>query len=238
MSPEAVRRRAATGRRGLSPAQAGLKRAFDLLVAGLLLVPAAPLIAVGWLVATVETRRSGIFRQSRIGRDGVPFEVMKLRTMRPVTGIDTVVTARGDVRITRGGAVLRRFKLDELPQLVNVVRGQMSLVGPRPDVAGFADLLEGDDRIVLSVRPGITGPAALAYRHEEEILASVPDPERYNREVIWPDKVRINRAYVESYRFGDDLRCLRDTLRTVFAPHSDGADVAPVSGQRAAGSGR
>ena len=113
--------------------------------------------------------------------------------MRAVEGVDTTVTTTHDVRITRSGAWLRRLKIDELPQLVNVMRGEMSLVGPRPDVPGFADRLEGPDRVVLTVRPGITGPAALAYRHEEEILAGVADPERYNREVIWPDKVRINR---------------------------------------------
>jgi lipopolysaccharide/colanic/teichoic acid biosynthesis glycosyltransferase len=195
------------------------------------------LIALGWLVAAVDTRQSGIFRQPRIGRDGVPFNVMKLRTMRTIGGIDTVVTTRDDARITRSGAVFRRFKLDELPQLVNVVRGEMSLVGPRPDVAGFADRLKGADRIVLSVRPGITGPAALAYRHEEDILARVTDPEAYNREVIWPDKVRINRTYVECYRFTDDLRCLVNTVRSVVVSRID-TESGTVLGRRAADGSR
>ena len=195
--------------------QAAVKRAFDLVVAGFALVPGTPVMAVGWLVATLETHQNGLFRQARVGRHGETFDVWKLRTMKEVPGVDTVVTTSHDVRITRSGAVLRALKLDELPQLVNVLRGEMSLVGPRPDVPGFADRLEGADRIVLSVRPGITGPAALAYRHEEEILAKVSDPERYNRDVIWPDKVRINRAYVEHYRFSDDLRCLVNTLWSV-----------------------
>ena len=112
---------------------------------------------------------------------------MKIRTMNSVGG--TTVTTANDTRITRSGALMRRLKIDELPQLINVLRGEMSLVGPRPDVPGFADLLIGDDRVVLTVRPGITGPAAIEYRHEEEILARVADPEGYNRDVIWPDKV-------------------------------------------------
>jgi lipopolysaccharide/colanic/teichoic acid biosynthesis glycosyltransferase len=201
--------------RALTPRQEATKRLLDVLVAGTALVVTSPLFLVGWVAAVVETRRSGVFRQVRIGRDGTPFEVFKLRTMRPVAGVDTTVTTRHDLRITRSGAWLRRLKIDELPQLVNVLRGEMSLVGPRPDVPGFADRLEGADRILLSVRPGITGPAAVAYRHEEDILAAVADPERYNDEVIWPDKVRLNREYLEHYRLRDDLLWLARTVRTI-----------------------
>jgi len=205
--------------RGLSRRQATTKRAFDLVVASVALVLTSPLIVAGWVAASISTRGNGLFRQERIGRDGEPFEVLKLRTMRVVAGLDSTVTIRSDARITRTGAWLRRFKIDELPQLVNVIRGEMSLVGPRPDVAGFADLLSGDDRIVLSVRPGITGPAALAYRHEEEILAAVADPERHNQEVIWPDKVRINREYVRSWSLARDVSCLVATVRATTAVH-------------------
>lgn len=201
--------------RALTRGQEATKRLVDVLVAGIALLLTSPFLAVGWVAAVLETRRSGLFRQVRIGRDGAPFEVLKLRTMRPVAGVDTVVTTRHDRRITRSGAWLRRLKIDELPQLVNVLRGEMSLVGPRPDVPGFADRLEGADRILLSVRPGITGPAAIAYRHEEAILATVPDPERYNREVIWPDKVRLNREYLEHYRLRADLVWMVRTLRSV-----------------------
>jgi lipopolysaccharide/colanic/teichoic acid biosynthesis glycosyltransferase len=201
--------------RTLNARQAVAKRLLDVVVSGALLAATSPVLLVGWVAATVETRQNGLFRQVRIGRDGTPFEVMKLRTMRAVDGVDTTVTTRYDVRITRSGAWMRRLKIDELPQLVNVLRGEMSLVGPRPDVPGFADRLAGPDRVILTVRPGITGPAALAYRHEEAILAEVPDPERYNREVIWPDKVRINREYVEHYRLRTDLTWLVRTLRSV-----------------------
>ena len=211
--------------RSLSPGQAATKRLVDVLVAGAALVATSPLLLLGWVAATVETRQNGLFRQVRIGRDGVPFEVLKLRSMRSVAGVDTTVTTRHDVRITRSGVWLRRFKIDELPQLLNVIRGEMSLVGPRPDVPGFADRLEGDDRIILSVRPGVTGPAAIVYRHEEAILARVEDPERYNREVIWPDKVRINREYVEHYSLRSDVAWLFRTVRSVSdhdGPHEPG----------------
>ncbi|MDH3511416.1 MAG: sugar transferase, partial [Gammaproteobacteria bacterium] len=106
----------------------------------------------------------------------------------------------------------RRYKLDELPQLWNVLIGNMSFVGPRPDVAGFLDRLEGDDREILKLRPGITGPASIRYRDEEEILAGVDDPERTNIEVIWPDKVRINREYLNNWSFRQDIKYILDTL--------------------------
>jgi lipopolysaccharide/colanic/teichoic acid biosynthesis glycosyltransferase len=205
--------------RGLTPRQTALKRGVDVVAALLGLAVTWPVLAVGWCAATISTRGNGLFRQVRVGRDGEPFEVLKLRSMRPLPGVGSTVTTSGDARITGTGAVLRRFKLDELPQLLNVLRGEMSLVGPRPDVPGFADLLRGGDRIVLSVRPGITGPAALAYRHEEELLASVPDPERHNREVIWPDKVRINRDYVENWSLARDVGILLATVRSTVTRH-------------------
>lgn len=191
------------------------KRALDVTLAVVGLALTGPLLLLAWLIATAETRANGLFRQIRIGRHGEPFEVLKIRTMRAVAG--TTVTTLQDPRITRSGSVMRRFKIDELPQLINVLRGEMSIVGPRPDVPGFADELSGADRVVLAVRPGITGPAALAYRHEEELLARADDPELYNREVIWPDKVRINRDYVEDWSLAGDLASLRDTVKSVFA---------------------
>lgn len=195
--------------------QAVLKRAFDVVLAivGLVLTGWLALLAIA--VATLDTRKPGLFVQQRVGRHGRTFPLLKVRTMRDIAGMDTSVTTRRDPRITRIGRFMRKTKIDELPQLVNVVAGHMSFVGPRPDVPGFADRLEGDDRIVLSVRPGITGPATLKYRHEEALLAGVADPEAYNRDVIFPDKVRINRDYIERYRFSDDLRYLLETIRTV-----------------------
>lgn len=197
---------------GLSLRDRLLKRGLDLSVAAAGLVLAAPFLAAGWLAATLDTGRNGFFLQERVGRHGRRFKVVKLRTMRDRPGIDTSVTTSRDPRITRLGRLLRRTKLDEVPQLFNVLVGDMSLVGPRPDVPGFADTLEGEDRSVLSVRPGITGPATLRFRDEEELLAAQAEPDRYNREVLFPEKVRINRLYVEQYRFTEDLRLLWRTL--------------------------
>lgn len=197
----------------MSRRDALIKRTFDVVLALVLLTLTWWLIALAVLAATIDTRRSGLFRQTRVGRDGRPFTLYKVRTMREHATVDTVVTTTDDPRITPLGRLLRRTKIDELPQLVNVLRGDMSFVGPRPDVPGFADRLEGDDRVVLSIRPGITGPATLKYRREEELLAGVDDPEAYNRNVIFPDKVAINRHYIEHYSLREDMRCLIDTVR-------------------------
>ena len=198
---------------GLSPGQAALKRGFDFMgsVGGLILT--FWLIGLAWIAATLDTGANGFFVQERVGRHGRRFRVVKLRTMRVDPAVDTSVTTAGDARITRVGRLLRRTKLDELPQLINVLKGDMSFVGPRPDVPGYADALQGEDRIVLSLRPGITGPATLHYRNEEELLAAADDPEAYNREVIWPDKVRLNREYVENWSFWQDLVYI---WRTIF----------------------
>jgi lipopolysaccharide/colanic/teichoic acid biosynthesis glycosyltransferase len=122
------------------------------------------------------------------------------------------VSVAGEARITPLGAVLRKYKLDELPELWNVLIGDMSFVGPRPDVPGYADQLTGDDREVLNLRPGITGPASLKYRDEEELLAGQADPQKYNDEVIFPDKVRINRYYLHHYSFVKDIQMIFCTI--------------------------
>lgn len=195
--------------------QRAVKRGFDLAVAGVGFLLTLPISAVTVAAATVDTREFGVFSQTRVGRYGKPFKVHKVRSMRTSTVHTTTVTAGNDPRITKLGGMLRRFKLDELPQLFDVLVGNMSLVGPRPDVAGYADTLTGADRVVLSVRPGITGPASLAYRHEEDLLQDQADPESYNREVIWPDKVRLNREYVENWSLGSDVRLILATIRSV-----------------------
>lgn len=153
-----------------------------------------------------------MFTQLRVGRAGRMFKIMKIRTMRDLPTVSTTVTTAADPRITRLGRLLRRTKVDELPQLVNVLLGQMSFVGPRPDVPGFLDALQGRERLILTLRPGLTGPATLKYRNEEAILSAVADPETYNREVIYPDKVSINLAYLEQYRFSRDLGYLWRTV--------------------------
>jgi lipopolysaccharide/colanic/teichoic acid biosynthesis glycosyltransferase len=196
---------------GLRPAQRFIKRSFDLLVAATGLLLGGWLILLAWLLASIDTGGNGFFMQQRIGRNGKPFRVVKIKTMRDTAG-GTTVTQRGDPRITRVGALLRKLKIDELPQLFNVLVGSMSLVGPRPDVSGFADCLQGTDRLMLSIAPGITGPATLKYRDEETLLAEQPDPEQHNRDVIWPDKVQINLHYVRNWSFASDLRYILQTL--------------------------
>ena len=178
----------------------------------LLLTLTSWLIALAWLAATIDTRANGFFTQERVGKHARRFRVIKLRTMRVDQATDSTVTIAGDQRITRLGRFFRRTKIDELPQLINVLKGEMSFVGPRPDVPGYADALEGEDRVVLAVRPGITGPATLKYRNEESLLSQAEDPEAYNREVIFPDKVRLNREYVRGWSFRKDLHYLKQTI--------------------------
>lgn len=152
-----------------------------------------------------------IFKQTRIGRHGKPFTMYKFRTMT-VNHSGSSVSVAGESRITPLGAVLRKYKIDELPELWNVLIADMSFVGPRPDVPGYADALTGDDREVLLLRPGITGPASLKYRNEEEILAAVDNPQIYNDTIIFPDKVRINRYYLHNYSFVSDIKMILCTV--------------------------
>lgn len=190
------------------------KRSFDVCLSILGLLVLWPIIILAWLIATLDTGSNGFFYQVRIGRFGEKFNVIKIRTMRnPKNGNSmSTVTTSDDPRITKLGRFFRRTKIDELPQLLNVLKGDMSLVGPRPDVPGFADMLEGDDRLFLSIRPGITGPASIKYKREEELLSKVLDPIAYNREVIFPDKVQINLSYIESWSLKNDIIYI---LRTI-----------------------
>ena len=197
--------------RGLTPVQALCKRTFDLILAVVGLILTGWLIALAWIAATADTRANGIFTQRRVGQGGRLFTIFKIRTMRSDSE-DSPVTIAGDPRVTYLGSVWRKCKIDELPQLLNVLLGHMSFVGPRPDVPGFADQLQGEDQIILAVRPGITGPATLKYRYEEELLASAEDPEEYNREVIFPDKLKLNREYVENWSFSQDIEYIWRTL--------------------------
>ena len=189
-----------------------LKYVFDRMAAllGLLLIWWL-LIVVAVLIKVKMPGGPAIFKQTRIGRHGKPFTIFKFRTMTVGHGGSSVSVA-GESRITPLGAVLRKYKIDELPELWNVLVGDMSFVGPRPDVPGYADRLQGDDREVLELRPGITGPASLKYRNEEELLAAVDNPQEYNDTVIYPDKVRINRYYLHNYSFISDIKMILCTV--------------------------
>lgn len=175
------------------------------------------LIGLSWLylsiaiILKVKTRGPVFYSQLRVGKDGRLFRCHKFRTMEGEQEESPIAVLEQD-RITSVGKVLRRFHLDELPQLGDVFIGKMSLVGPRPDVPGYADKLEGKDREILKLRPGITGPASLKYRNEEEILSKVDDPKKYNDEVIYPDKVRLNLYYLQHYSFWMDLKLIFATV--------------------------
>lgn len=191
-----------------------VKRVFDIIGSLFGLLFFSWLIITAWLIAALETKGNGFFLQHRIGRYGRPFNVFKIKTMYPDrTGERTSITVSRMSGITRSGHWMRRFKIDELPQLWNVLIGQMSLVGPRPDMPGYADELQGEDRQILQLRPGITGPASIKYRNEEEILTKVPDPKRYNDEVIWPDKVRLNLEYYYNHSLALDLYYIIKTIK-------------------------
>ena len=152
-----------------------------------------------------------IFKQKRVGQYGRLFTMYKFRSMT-VAHSGSSISVKGESRITPLGAVLRKYKLDELPELWNVLIGDMSFVGPRPDVPGYADRLEGEHRRILLLKPGITGPASLKYRNEEELLAEQKEPQKYNDEFLFPDKVRINIEYLDSWSFWNDIKIIIYTV--------------------------
>ncbi len=188
------------------------KRAFDLILSIVGIAATSWLMVLSWLIASLETRSNGMFIQERIGKNGKPFNVYKIKTMKQIDGIDTTVTTSSDVRITKSGAFFRKTKIDELPQLFNVLLGTMSFVGYRPDVKGFADELSGADKSILDLPPGITGPASIKYKNEEELLTKQQDPEKYNLEVIWPDKVAISLEYMKEWSLAKDIGYIIRTI--------------------------
>lgn len=189
------------------------KRVFDLAMSVVLLVLASPLLLLAAVAISLARDGPILFRQTRIGRYGRPFAILKFRTMRRSENISEQLTVGRDPRITRVGAVLRRWKLDELPQLLNVIRGDMSIVGPRPEVPDFvADYPEHVRRLVLAVRPGITDWASIKYRDENDLLDRQPDPGQYYRQVILPDKLRIATAYVSTPTLREDVRIIFATI--------------------------
>lgn len=189
-----------------------IKYIFDRLMALIGLLFLWPLLII--LAILIKVKMPGgpaFFTQKRIGQHGRLFTMHKFRSMA-VSHDDSSISVAGEARITSFGATLRKYKLDELPELWDVLIGNMSFVGPRPDVPGYADMLTGDDRRMLELRPGITGPASLKYRDEEELLAKVDNPIEYNDKVIFPDKVRINLYYLDHYSFWKDIQMIIYTV--------------------------
>jgi lipopolysaccharide/colanic/teichoic acid biosynthesis glycosyltransferase len=189
-----------------------VKRLFDVLFSALGLLACWPVILVCWIIAATETRSNGFFIQDRVGRFGKSIKVIKIKTMYPAAHGMSSITALNRHAITRSGRIFRKYKLDELPQLLNVLVGHMSFVGPRPDVRGYADQLRGRDRVILLMRPGITGPASIKYRDEDTLLTAVADPDAYNAGVIWPEKVRLNKEYYFNYSLWSDIRYILKTV--------------------------
>lgn len=196
----------------MTRSQKHIKRLFDILLSICLLIIFSWLICLLIVITTIDTKSFGFFTQKRIGYRGKSFLIFKIKTMKKEPSITTSITTSKDPRITSLGKVLRKYKLDELPQLINILIGDMSFVGPRPDVSGFADKLIGDDTIILMVKPGLTSAASLYFRNEEEILAKKEDPLEYNNKVIWPQKVAMNKDYVKNYSFSKDIKILFKTL--------------------------
>ena len=189
-----------------------IKRFFDLTFSLIGILILFPLMLIISLVIKLDSKGPIFFIQNRVGKDGKLFAMIKFRSMSVFQTRKSTVSVKGDIRITKFGSFIRKYKLDELPELWNVLLGQMSIVGPRPDVKGFADELKGEDRKILNLRPGITGPASLKYANEEELLSYQENPEVYNKKVIFPDKVRINLDYYYNQNLILDLKIIFATI--------------------------
>lgn len=178
-----------------------LKRIFDLFFSFVGLLLSGWLIVFFWIIASLDTKSNGLFIQERIGQWGHIFKIYKLKTICPKTN-----------HISRFGLFLRQSKIDELPQLWNVLKGEMSLVGPRPDISGYYDILEGESRKVLNLKPGITSEASIKYQNEETLLEQQENPLEYNDTIIFPDKVRMNLDYYYNRSFFGDIGIIFKTL--------------------------
>lgn len=188
-----------------------MKRSFDVISAFMALLLLMPLLLLVSLLIKLTMPGPVLFRQTRIGFGGRPFTIYKFRSMK-VNRSKVSITLSSDNRITPLGRFLRRSKIDELPQLWNILRGDMSVVGPRPDVPGYSDMLQGSDQLLWTVRPGLTGLDSISYPDEETILDQQPDPQKYYDEVLWPDKVRLNLAYIKNRSFWMDIAIILFTV--------------------------
>lgn len=197
-----------------SPGALFWKRAFDVVCSALGLLVLSPVLLVCALLVGLTSPGGVLFRQERIGRDGVPFTIYKFRSMRQ-DNAGLKITTSGDSRITPVGKVLRKTKLDELPQLWNVLKGDMSFVGPRPEVREYTDLYDGEQRQVLLVRPGITGLASIRFRNENELLDASDDPNRTYMEEVMPQKIALDLEYIPHASVIYDIRLILETLVTV-----------------------
>ena len=189
-----------------------MKRLFDLTASLIGLIVLFPVFIIVSVLVKTSSAGPVFFMQQRIGRRGRVFKMIKFRSMKVIQSSDSTISVKGDLRITKFGAFLRKYKIDEIPELFNVLRGDMSIVGPRPDVSGYADKLEGEDVLILELLPGITGPASLKYANEEDILVLQEDPVKYNDDVIYPDKVKLNLDYYHNNNLWIDIKIIFATI--------------------------
>ena len=193
------------------------KRLFDIISSGIGLLCLAPVFVVMAIWIKLDSRGPVFYRQTRVGRYGRDFRIFKFRSMR--VGSDKgrqITVGERDPRITRSGYFIRRYKIDELPQLINVFLGDMSVVGPRPEVRKYVDLYSEEQRKVFQVRPGITDLASIKYRNENELLSQVDDPDTYYIDVTMPDKLTINLEYIRHQSFMGDIKIIFNTLFKIF----------------------
>lgn len=185
----------------MTNSQKNIKRTFDIVFSLIGLIILGPIICFFILFSKIYFKESGVFKQNRIGYNAKEFIIFKIKSINSKSN-----------KTSNYGNFIRKYKIDELPQLYNVLKGEMSLVGPRPDLPGFADLLIGEDIIILTVKPGITGPASIFFKNEEQLLKTKSNPELYNLKIIWPKKVEINKTFIKEYSFFKDLYYILKTL--------------------------
>ena len=194
-----------------------MKRLFDIFLSGFGLILLSPLFLVIAIWIKLDSRGPIFYRQVRVGRNNTEFRIFKFRSMRIGSDKGSLVTIGGrDPRITRSGYFIRKFKIDELPQLINVFIGDMSLVGPRPEVRHYVNYWTPEQMHVLDVRPGITDPASIRFRNENELLAKADDPEKYYIEVIMQEKIRLYLDYVEKSSFWYDIKLIFQTFKVII----------------------
>ncbi len=192
------------------------KRIFDILFSIIGLFFFSPCFLLVSILIKADSKGPVFFFQERVGYNGILFKIIKFRSMITNQYTTSTITTANDNRITTIGKIIRKLKIDELPELLNILIGDMSFVGPRPDVSGYADLLSGEDRLILKLKPGITSLASLKYFNEEAILASVEDPIRYNKEIIFPDKVKLNLNYYYNHNIWIDIKVIFATILHIF----------------------
>ena len=195
-----------------------MKRAFDIIASGLGLIVLSPLFLVLAIWIKLDSKGPVFYRQVRVGYKNKDFRIFKFRSMRVGADKGSLVTIGGhDPRVTRSGYFIRKFKFDELPQLINVFLGDMSLVGPRPEVRHYVDYWTPEQMHVLDVRPGITDPASIKFRNENELMEQAEDPEKYYIEVIMQDKIKLYLEYVEKHNFFYDLGLIFKTFWVIVS---------------------